>query len=609
MKNFLWIYRYVKPYWVYAVLNIITNIFSVIFSLFSIGMVAPFLGLLFGTQQLETQLPDNIYSTSGAIKLLNYGISYMIINYGKANALLFVCILVSTMIFFKNLFRYLGMYFLAPIRNGVSMDIRNEMHQKVLRLPLSFFSNERRGDLMARMTSDVQEIEWSILSSLESTFRDPFNVIVFLIALLLMSPQLTLFIFILLPLSGVIIGLLGKSLKRDSVKGQSMLGFLLSIMDETLGGIRIIKAFTAERFIDDKFRKVNNDYGRLMIRMYRKRDLASPLSEFLGVVVMVIVMWYGGKLIFSGNSGLKPDAFIAYIALFSQIINPAKAITQAWYNVKKGIASAERIRVILDSPEVIVDAETPVIKTDFNDKVAYKNVTFAYRNYDNEPVLKNVSVTIPKGKTIALVGQSGSGKSTMADLLPRFYDIAEGEITIDDVPIKQIRLKDLRALMGVVTQESILFNDTIFNNIAFGIPNATEADVMAAAKVANAHDFIMEQENGYQTNIGDRGNKLSGGQRQRLSIARAVLKNPPILILDEATSALDTESERLVQDALTRLMQNRTSLVIAHRLSTIQHADQIIVLQKGEILEQGRHEELLARNGAYRKLYDLQAFA
>ena len=393
---------------------------SVIFSLFSITMVAPFLNLLFGIQKMQTEYPTgNLYSTNGIISLLNYYISHTIITYGKSQALLFVCIVVTVMVLLKNLFRYLGMYFIAPIRNGVSMDIRNDMHQKVLRLPLSFFSGERKGDLMARMTSDVQEIEWSILSSLEAIFRDPFNVLFFLGALLYMSPQLTVFIFILLPVSGGIIGLLGRSLKRDSVKGQSTLGLLLSIMDETLGGVRIIKAFTAERFIDDKFKKINEGYGRLMVRMYRKRDLASPLSEFLGTAVLVIVMWYGGQLIFSGSSGLKPDVFIAYIALFSQVLPPVKSITQAWYNVKKGVASAERIRVILDAPELILDAPDALSIKEFKHSVEYKNVSFAYRNFDNEMVLKNINLTLSKGKTIALVGQSGSGKSTLADLLPR----------------------------------------------------------------------------------------------------------------------------------------------------------------------------------------------
>jgi subfamily B ATP-binding cassette protein MsbA len=610
MKNFLWIARYLKPYWVYALMNVIANIFSVIFDLFSISMVVPFLGLLFGTQKLVTEHPvASAFSASGLLQYVNYYISQIIITYGKSDALLFVCIMVATMVLLKNTFRYLGMYFIAPVRNGVSKDMRNEIHNKILALPLSYFSDERKGDIMARTTSDVQEIEWTILSSLEAMFRDPFNVFAFLFALLYMSPQLTVFILIMLPFSGLVIGLIGKSLKKTSAKGQQQMGVLLSIIEESLSGLRIVKAFTAERQVGEKFEKANSDYGKLMIRMYRKRDLASPLSEFMGVVVMVVVMWYGGQLIFKGQNALEANVFIAYIALFTQILSPIKSITTAFSNIKKGVASADRVRVILDAPLVIVDKPNAKSISTFTEGISYNNISFAYRNYDNEPVLTNVSINIPIGKTVALVGQSGSGKSTLADLLPRFYDVQEGNITIDGHDTRDIKIKDLRALMGNVTQESILFNDTVFNNIAFGMQDATEKDVIQAAKIANAHDFIIDMENGYQTNIGDRGGKLSGGQRQRISIARAVLKNPPILILDEATSALDTESERLVQDALTKLMKNRTTLVIAHRLSTIQHADEIIVLQKGKIMERGNHESLLNTNGVYKRLHDMQAFS
>jgi subfamily B ATP-binding cassette protein MsbA len=572
-------------------------------------MVMPFLGLLFGTQQLVYTLPTTkAFSADGILQYLNYYISQIIIHYGKSDALLFVCIVVAIMVLLKNLFRYLGMYYIAPIRNGVSRDMRNEIHNKILALPLSYFSDERKGDIMARTTNDVQEIEWTILSSLEAMFRDPFNVVFFLGAMLYMSVQLTLFIFIMLPITGVIIGLIGRSLKKTSAKGQHQMGVLLSILEESLSGLRIIKAFTAEKQIGEKFEETNSNYGKLMVRMYRKRDLASPLSEFLSVVVMVAVMYYGGQLIFGGANTLQPSVFIAYIAIFTQVLPPAKSITQAFYNVKKGVASADRVRAILEAPLVITESENAQPISEFTTAISYNNVSFAYRNYDNVQVLSNINLVVPKGKTIALVGQSGSGKSTMADLLPRFYDVQGGSITIDGHDIRNLKIKDLRALMGNVTQESILFNDTVFNNIAFGMEGMPEEEVIKAAQIANAHDFIVAMEHGYQTNIGDRGGKLSGGQRQRISIARAVLKNPPILILDEATSALDTESERLVQDALTKLMKNRTTLVIAHRLSTIQHADEIIVLQKGEIMERGTHDALLQNGGTYKRLYDLQAF-
>ena len=607
MKNFLWIFRYVKPYWPYALLNVLTNVLSVVFSLFSITLVAPFLGILFGTKPLVTIKPTaSLLSTSGAIDWLNYSISKIIIDHGKSDALLFICLLIAGMILFKNLFRYLGMYYIAPIRNGVSMDVRSDIHNKILALPLSYFSEERKGDLMARFTSDVQEIEWTILSSLEAVFRDPFNILFFLGWLLYMSPQLTLFIFIMLPLTALIIGLVGKSLKKTSARGQEQMGVLLSIVEETLSGLRIIKAFTAQKQVKQKFENTNQSFGQLMVKMYRKRDLASPLSEFLGVGVMVTVMWYGGQLIFEGKSTLQPDIFIAYIALFSQILPPAKSLTQAFYNVKKGVASAERVRSILEAPLNITEKPDAKDLNTFSSEIKYEQVSFSYLL--GQQVLQQVQMVIPKGKTIALVGQSGSGKSTLADLLPRFYDVESGTITIDGINIKDLKIDSLRKLIGVVTQESILFNDSIYNNIAFGIENVSAQDVEHAAKIANAHDFISAMPDAYQSNIGDRGSKLSGGQRQRISIARAVLKNPPILILDEATSALDTESERLVQDALTKLMQNRTTLVIAHRLSTIQHADEIVVLSMGRVIERGSHQQLLLQNGNYKRLFDMQAF-
>jgi subfamily B ATP-binding cassette protein MsbA len=458
---------------------------------------------------------------------------------------------------------------------------------------------------MARMTNDVQEVEWSIMSSLEMAFRDPITMITYLVTLFIISPSLTVFVLVLLPVSGFFIGRIGKSLKRTSDKGQLRMGIILSMIEETISGLRIIKAFNAIDFANKRFRHTNNEYNRLMVRLYRKRDLASPLSEFLSACVMSIVLWYGGKLVFTPGNFLDAAAFLVYLGIFSQLMPPAKAITQAYYNIQKGAASVERIEHVLSEPEVIVEKADALEKKDFNHEIVYRNVNFSYVQ---EPVLKQIDLVIKKGKTIAVVGPSGGGKSTLVDLLPRFYDCLEGGIFIDGVDIRDLVIRDLRGLMGIVSQETILFNDTVFSNIAFGMENVGEDAVIAAAKVANAHEFIEKMPLGYYTNIGDRGTKLSGGQRQRLSIARAVLKNPPILILDEATSALDTESERLVQQALENLMRNRTSVVIAHRLSTIQFADEIIVLQSGKLVERGTHNDLLEKNGVYRKLYDMQSF-
>jgi len=465
--------------------------------------------------------------------------------------LIFIGVVIIVLYFLKNLFRYLAMYFLAVVRNGVVKDLRNDLYLKILILPLSFFTEKRKGDIIARMTTDVQEVEWSIMSSLEMAFRDPITMITYLVTLFVLSPQLTVFVMVLLPVSGFIIGRIGKSLKRTSDKGQFKMGVLLSMIEETISGLRIIKAFNAISFADKKFRKTNDEYNRLMIRLYRKRDLASPLSEFLSACVVTIVLWYGGKLVFTPGNFLDAATFLVYLGIFSQLIPPAKSITQAFYNIQKGAASVDRIEHVLGEPEVIEEKPDAIVKKDFCSDIEYRNVSFSY---DEEPVLKNLNLVIPKGRTIAVVGPSGGGKSTMVDLLPRFYDCIGGAILIDGIDIRDLVIHDLRGLMGIVSQETILFNDTVFSNIAFGMENVSEDAVIAAAKVANAHEFIERMPLGYETNIGDRGTKLSGGQRQRLSIARAVLKNPPILILDEATSALDTESERLVQQALENLM-------------------------------------------------------
>ena len=570
-------------------------------------MVIPFLNVLFGQQQVYEKVAWT-FSVKAALTNFNYFLSQYIIDHGKIPALTYICVLIVILFFLKNLFRYLAMYFISPIRNGVVRDLRNKMYNKILFLPLTYFSEERKGDLMSRMTSDVQEIEWSIMQSLEVIFREPLTVGLYLATMVIMSPQLSLFVFILLPIAGLLIGQIGKSLRRTSSKSQAKMGVLLSAIEETLSGLRIVKAFTAEPFFQKKFYKLNDEYRKLMIRLYRKRDLTSPLSEFLGAVVMVIVIYFGGKLVLDEAESLEPSVFIYFIVIFSQLIPPAKSFSEAYSNVQRGLASVERINKILDAEITIADKEHAIQLTDFNHSIEYRDVSFAYHKGGSGWVLKNIDLKIEKGKTIALVGQSGSGKTTLVDLLPRFYDLEHGEILVDGENINAYKLNDLRGNMGIVNQESILFNDTIFNNIAFGLDNISIADVENAAKIANAHDFIMQMQDGYQTNVGDRGGRLSGGQRQRISIARAILKNPPILILDEATSALDTESERLVQDAITNLMKNRTTLVVAHRLSTIKHADEIIVMQQGEIIERGTHLQLLDKGGVYKKLYELQAF-
>jgi subfamily B ATP-binding cassette protein MsbA len=598
-------FKYVKPYWKYVSLNIVFNLFGIIFGLFSITLAIPFLGLLFGTEKPVAELAPFALSAGWIQQYFNYLISSIIAVSGRETALMWMCFTILTMFFFKNLCRYLAMYFLAPVRNGIIMDIRNALYSKILVLPLSYYSSQRKGDIMTRMTSDVQEIEWSVMGAIEMIFRDPPTIIVYLITLFVMSPQLTLISLLLLPLSALLIGRIGKSLKRTSSKGMQKTGDLLSIIEETLGGLRIIKAFNAEKTSTNRFEANNNELKRLMNRIYRKKDLASPISEVLGSAVIVTIMWLGGKAVLDGTGDLSPEIFMTYILVFSQILPPAKMISQAWYNIQKGKASSARVNEILDAPVSIVEHENAVDIGEFKNEVAFNNVQFTY---GNGPTLIDINFTLKKGKSIALVGQSGSGKSTLVDLLPRFYDVTGGEILIDGLNLNQATLKSLRTQFGIVSQENILFNDTVFNNIAQAKPSATEEEVMRAAKIANAHDFILQMENGYTTMIGDRGHKLSGGQRQRISIARAVLKNPPILILDEATSALDTESERLVQDALNKLMQERTSLIIAHRLSTIQHVDEILVMFEGRIVERGTHKELLERDGQYRKLYNLQAF-
>tara|TARA_B110000238_G_scaffold123160_1_gene133274 strand:- start:480 stop:2243 length:1764 start_codon:yes stop_codon:yes gene_type:complete len=586
-------------------MNILFNVLSVLFSLFSLTMVVPFLGILFETQEKVYNPPPLSLNTTALKENFYAIISSIVDEKGKVEALFFICILVLVTFFFRNLFRYLSLYSLTPVRNGVVHDMRMDLHKKVISLPLPFFNEKRKGDITARMTSDLVEIEWSIMSSLEMLFKDPLNIILYLATLIVISPQLTIFVVILFPVTGIIIGLIGRSLKESSDIGQKKMGDLLSIIDENISGLRIIKAFNAEAHINRNFEKDSFEYKSIMTKLLRKKDLSSPMSEFLSTIVMVIVMWFGGQLVLSNNSVLTAQEFIGYILIFSQIIPPAKSLTTSYYHIQKGSASAQRIYEILDAENEIIESENPKYIKLLNNQIEFKNLTFSY---EKQEVLKDIDFSIGKGKVVALVGQSGSGKSTLADLLARFYDINKGEILIDNNNIKEIALNDLRSLMGIVSQDSILFNDTIFNNIRLGNVNASEHEVIEAAKIANAHEFIKATENGYSTNIGDSGNKLSGGQKQRLSIARAILKNPEILILDEATSSLDTESERLVQDALDKLMHSRTSLVIAHRLSTIQNADEILVLENGRIIERGTHQELITQNGHYKKLSDLQSF-
>lgn len=604
MKRFFKIFRFVYPYKRFAVANIICNILGSLFGLFSFVAMIPFLQILFKAGEYASTTVVSSDSLIGSIKASFNGLIASIINdYGASYALMFIICLVIITSLLKNLFIYLSLWFLSPIRQGVVMDIRNELFRKIMVLPMGYFSDEKKGDIISKMTNDVNEIEISIVRSLEMFFRDPIHIIVYLAWLIFMSPGLTLFVFILLPISGFIIGRIGRNLRKASFKGQKRMGSLLSILEEALGGLRIIKAFNAEEKITAKFENTNKFYSLLMIKMSRRRDLASPMSEFLGTIVVALVLWYGGTMVFNGTSSLDGAGLIVYVGMFYMIINPAKSFSTAYFNIIKGMASADRINTILDADNSIknkIDAKA--IKS-FEHNIEYRNVSFKYLD---DYVLKNVNLTIEKGKTVALVGQSGSGKSTMVDLLPRFYDLEEGEILIDGINIKDYTLESLRGLMGNVNQEPILFNDTFFNNIAFGVENTSDEFVASAAKIANAHDFIVATPNGYYSNIGDRGGKLSGGQRQRVSIARAILKNPPIMILDEATSALDTESEKLVQEAIENLMKHRTSLVIAHRLSTVRNADLICVLHEGEIVERGKHDELIVLNGIYTKLYNLQ---
>jgi ATP-binding cassette, subfamily B, bacterial MsbA len=602
MKRFSIIIKYLKDQKGNIVWYMLFTLLSILFSLVSFAMLAPILRILF-TDKIEViTKPVLGLSTSNFTDYIEYYVSAWMVQHGKTYALAFICIVVVTSVLFRNLFIYLSYRVLAPIRNHVMTQLRASLYAKILKLPIGYFTDQRKGDIISRMSNDMNEIEWSIIGTLEGLFREPVTIIIILVTLVLLSPALSLFLLVLLPLTGIVIGRLSRTLKRDSGKAQQELGGLLSVVDETLGGLRVIKAFNAEKKIGEKFYSINDYLNVLRNKMAFRRDMASPLSETLGVLVLACILWFGGNLVLENNV-MRPTDFITYIVLFTQIISPAKALSTNFYNAQKGSAAIKRIEEILVAPVVVEEAANPKILTTFSDRIEFRNVSF---RYDDVVILDSINLEVRKGQTVALVGSSGAGKSTLADLVPRFHDVSSGELLIDGVNIKEYSLSSLREQMGIVTQEPILFNDSIANNIALGAPAANIAEIETAARVANAHDFIMHKEDNYQTNIGDRGGKLSGGERQRVTIARAVLKNPPILILDEATSSLDTESERLVQDAINKMMQNRTSIVIAHRLSTIRHADEIIVLQKGKIVERGTHDQLLGQNGFYRKLVEMQ---
>jgi len=607
MKRFFKLLKYLLPYKWFVVQNIVYNILGAFFALFSFAMVIPFLRLLFNNQEVVAEPVQFHLNTEYILSLLNYYMAKIMIAYDKGGALIMVSILVVTFSLLKNGFTIASNFMLAPIRAFVVRDIRNDIYGKVLKLPLSFYTEAKKGDVIARISNDVQEIEASLLSSLQMLFRDPITITIFLVILFTISFKLTLFVLVVLPLTGYLIGRIGKSLRKTTFRGQQRLGDLLALLEETLGGLRIIKAFNGEEQMKERFFDTNNRFSLLIRKVIRRRYLASPISELLATIGLMVIMAFGGALVLEGSDNLNGESLILFLIIFSQVIPPAKSISTAWINVQKGMASVDRVDQLLLAEDRIFEKPDAIEADGFNDSIEFRNVSF---KYDKEYVLKDISFTIKKGQTVALVGKSGAGKSTLVDLLPRFMDTSEGEIYIDGVPVTDFQLKSLRSLMGMVSQQSILFNDTFRNNIAFGNNGkASMEEITSAAKVANAHEFIMETENGYEEGVGEGGGKLSGGQKQRISIARAVLINPPILILDEATSALDTESERLVQDAIIKLMQNRTSIVIAHRLSTIKHADLILVIDEGEIVERGSHEELIKNDkGLYSKLHSMQMF-
>jgi len=613
MKDFfLLLKRLVPPYKKYLWLNIVMNILTALLSIFTFWLIVPILNLLFKVNKDVYSYMQFDFSSGESWRHVkdiitnnfNWYISHVLESEGASRVLLILAAYLVITTIFRVTAMYLSFYYMIPIRTGVVRDLRNQINDKILSLPLAFFTEERKGDILARISGDVNEIESSIMSSLDMLFKNPIMIIVYVTGMFIISWQLALFVLFLLPVAGYVMGQIGKKLKKRSFLGQQQWGYLMSQIEETLSGLRIIKAFNAEDKVSKRFHEQNDIFRGITHRIFRRQQLAHPMSELLGTVAVAIVLWYGGTLILSGRGSIDGASFIYFLTIFYMLINPAKDLSKSVYSIQKGLASMQRIDKIIKAESNILDPKHP-FPVQLNDCIEYRDIWF---KYNEQWVIKGVNLKIPKGKTIALVGQSGSGKSTLADLLPRFYDVQKGEITIDGVDIRHAKVKDVRELMGIVNQEAILFNDTFYNNIAFGVKHATLQEVEDAAKIANAHEFIIQTENGYETSIGDRGCKLSGGQRQRLSIARAVLKNPPILILDEATSALDTESERLVQDALDNLMKNRTTLVIAHRLSTIKNADCIYVMHEGAIVEQGAHSDLIALNGYYSRLCEMQSF-
>jgi len=603
MKGFFKLIRYAAPHKTLAFLNVLFNLLSTVFELFSLTLIMPFLNLLFKPDELVRIKPAFSLNFNSLYGILKYHISEIIVQHGPETALIYISVLVVVMVFFKNVCRYLALFFMVPLRNRIVRDLRDAMYAHVLVLPLSYFSSERKGDLITRMGNDAQEVEIAIMSSLEAVFKEPITIIISLSTLIWISPLLTLIVFVCLPVIVLFLGRITRNLKKQSKRGQEHLDSIVSMFEETLSGIRIIKSFNAQGFLKNRFMQMNRLYSDVYIKSYRLIDASSPISETLTVCILAFVLWFGGKMVLNHDNNLTADIFIGFVIVFSQLIPPAKSFSTAYGRMQKGLISLDRIDEVLKSEEIIIEAPDAVSITTFNATIEFRNVNFSY---NNEPVLKSINLRIEKGKTVALVGPSGAGKSTLTDLIPRFYDPTEGQVLIDGIDIRKYKILELRKLMGMVSQESILFNDSIFNNIAFGQTNASDKSVEDSAKIANAHEFIMETEKGFQTNIGDRGNKLSGGQKQRISIARAVNKNPQILILDEATSALDTTSERLVQDALSNVMKGRTTVVIAHRLSTIVNADLIVVLDKGEIVQKGTHQELLLQPGLYKELHDMQ---
>jgi len=606
MNRFFKLLRYLGPYKWNVVQNVLFNVLGAFFALFSFAMIIPFLQVLFENQPMVTEPMEFSFKTEYFFHTLNYLLSKVMLTYGKPMAMVMVSVMVVIFSLLKNGFLYLANYTLAPVRAYTVRDIRREIYHKIIRLPLSYYSEARKGDVMARISNDVQEIEASIMSSLQMVFRDPLTIIIYMSFLMATNWQLTLFVLLILPVSGLLIGRIARNLRKKSFRGQQRLGTVMSLIEETLTGLRIIKGFNGEDQMESRFGDANNRFARLMKRIMRRRQLAGPLSEFMGTIVLMLLMAYGGWLVLSGQNGMTSESLIFFLVVFSQVITPVKNFSNAYFSIQKGMASVDRVDELLDADERIVEVSNPKPVKDFTDAIEFRNVTF---RYDEEDVLKDVNLKIRKGQLIALVGKSGAGKSTLVDLLPRFMDPLKGEVLLDGVSLKEYSLRDLRNLMGIVSQDSILFNDSFYNNISFGAVDPDPSSVDEAARVANAMEFIMETPDGMEEGVGDGGNKLSGGQKQRISIARAVMANPPILILDEATSSLDTESERVVQDAIEHLMKNRTSIVIAHRLSTIKNADLIVVLDEGRVVELGKHEELvMIEGGVYQKLHSMQSF-